>query len=458
MNDTAFRFFGAAVGASLLAALWFHARVFGNRYPVVSLALVGLSPSVIRWGDSIRAYGLGMTLIVLTSALTWRFLDKPSLGRFFGAAVVAVLSVQTLYYDSVLLLAICVAGLVVSISRRQARSATMVVGIGVVAALSLLPYIVVITRASEWNALVRIQEYTIGWYRLRLFDALRPAGFWGFIVWSILLLVAAFTGVDALRLQRRWISVEREQVIFGFVLLIVGVAGSYVFLWTLRYYTQPWYYLTSILIAGLGAEIILGVFPIGKIRSGISLIAFTAGVTAWIRAPTVVATRMTNADQVSAILREETAPDDLIVVDPWYDGVSFARYYVGPAPWMTVPPIQFHRFHRYDLLAQLTHATDSVDALAPLLAAMEGTLRSGHTVFVVGTFPKANTQPMAAAETSRSPDAPTAADHAGQEQMSLYIGNTLRTHSTNLTSIPVPSRTPISTFEAMTITAVRGWH
>ena len=51
-NDTALRALGCIIGLAVLGALWFNARAFGIRWPVLSLALIGLNPMLIRYGDS----------------------------------------------------------------------------------------------------------------------------------------------------------------------------------------------------------------------------------------------------------------------------------------------------------------------------------------------------------------------------------------------------------------------
>ena len=69
-NDAALRALGCIIGLGLMGAVWHNARAFGVRWPVLSLALIGLNPMLIRYGDSTRAYGLGILLILLTISLT----------------------------------------------------------------------------------------------------------------------------------------------------------------------------------------------------------------------------------------------------------------------------------------------------------------------------------------------------------------------------------------------------
>src|SRR5262249_6372660 len=71
-RDASLRTLGLLTGLVLIGALWFNARALGGRLPVLSLALVVCNAIVIRWGDTLRPYGLGTVLIVVAHALFWR--------------------------------------------------------------------------------------------------------------------------------------------------------------------------------------------------------------------------------------------------------------------------------------------------------------------------------------------------------------------------------------------------
>jgi hypothetical protein len=94
--------------------------------------------------------------------------------------------------------------------------------------------------------------------------------------------------------------------------------------------------------------------------------------------------RQTNVDLVASRLAESVKAGDLIVVSPWYYGVAFQRYYRGQAPWMTVPPIEDLKIHRYDLLKEKMKSSDPIRTL---LARMSETLRSGNSLWLVGGWP-----------------------------------------------------------------------
>ena len=158
-NDVALRALGLITGIGILAALWANARSFDIKWPVLSFALIGLNPMLIRYGDSTRAYGLGIVLILLTFRSFWRLVDSPSPAppkRILAAAILALLSVQCLYYNSVLLFAIAVGAVTVAFRQRAWRRVGIILGIGMLAAASLLPYVPMMRRMREWTFMVSV--------------------------------------------------------------------------------------------------------------------------------------------------------------------------------------------------------------------------------------------------------------------------------------------------------------
>ena len=452
-NDTAFRTLGLVLGLTLIGALWINARAFGYRFPVAALALFAVAPSVIRWGDSMRAYGLGMVLILFTISAIWRFVGWPAGGRLMLATLCAILSVHTIYYNSVLLLAVCAGAVVVCLRRRRPPVAAAVIGIGFVSALSLIPYVQVIHAAKGWNALVRIPVYTFEWFTSRLLETLLPGGWWALPVWVVAFVVCMSIGVFAI--TRRGVHLsedQRDAILFASVMLGVGSAGSFVFLRTLSYATQPWYYLTLLLVVAVAIDVILGTAAASKRSLGtLSVAAIIVGGSTALAGSTQLASRLTNADTVAQQLRRISRSGDVILVNPWYYGVSFERYYRGQARWQTLPAIPFHAFHRYDLVMNAANDSTNAAMSADLDDAKRALIR-GSTVFVVGKFPRASTD-------QRSNKRPryAAADWDLNRRWAAELADWIRLHASSSVAVRLDSKQPISRYEAMTITAVRGW-
>ena len=148
-SDAQLRIFGVAIGIMILGALWLNARAFRIGVPLISVALVGFNPMIIRYGDSIRAYGFGTLLILLALAAMWKVVESPTPRRVGLAALTALLSVQCLYHNAILIFAICLGAVAVGFRRRQPKCIILVLMIGGVAAISLLPYLCQLSAESE---------------------------------------------------------------------------------------------------------------------------------------------------------------------------------------------------------------------------------------------------------------------------------------------------------------------
>jgi Dolichyl-phosphate-mannose-protein mannosyltransferase len=493
-SDVALRALGCIVGLAVLGALWFNARAFGIRWPVLSLALVGLNPMIIRYGDSTRAYGLGILLILLTFHAFWRLVDRPSppeFRRLLIAAGLAVLSVQCLYYNSILLLAIAAGAIAVALRRRAWRTVGIVLGIGILAAVSLLPYLAMMRRMRDWTFMVSYPA-DIPWLWKRICEVLGspdPLGIW---LWLGLFL-AGVTIVGSFAVSRSWrwfarrgdfeqnsgrrlsssaVPLNNDQpdslpnaVLFAAVALVVGVVGYAVFLRTLRYYTQPWYYITLVAFAACALEVIFGAWPIGagrrilplflrsgRLVAGFALLSFT-GLLDWQE----MSVRHTNVDLLAAQLRPLATNGDVILVPRWECAIPLARYYPGPAEIITLPPIDDHRFHRYDLVLRQMMTADPIH---PVLARMEEVLRSGHRVFLAGKLSVPDND-------SPPPSLPPAyRDAGGTWHVGDYLGvwqsqagQFLRAHATRAQRIevPIPGQAHVQDFESLELGVVAGW-
>ena len=154
--------------------LWLNARLMGFRWPFISLGLLAVNLTVVRWGDSLRAYGCGALFILLTLGLIWRLVRAPGRSSFLAASLAAVLSVQTLYHNAVLVLAACIAGWAVCALHRQWKTAALVLGVGLLAAVSLVPYVAPLVQAQDYMALHKM-GFELDWVWAALALALGQA-------------------------------------------------------------------------------------------------------------------------------------------------------------------------------------------------------------------------------------------------------------------------------------------
>ena len=151
--DLDYRLLGFLIGLGTLGVFWFGARRCGAGVPLLVLALYAANPLAVSVGDAMRPYGLGYTLILLALTLTWKFVENPRARAWFWATLAAVLSVQCLYQNAFFVAAFCLAGCAVTVARRQWKTAAQTVGIGMVAALSLLPHWANIVKGRAWQGI-----------------------------------------------------------------------------------------------------------------------------------------------------------------------------------------------------------------------------------------------------------------------------------------------------------------
>jgi hypothetical protein len=248
---------------------------------------------------------------------------------------------------------------------------------------------------------------------------------------------------------------ERDAALYCGVALVAGLLGYVIFLKTLSYFTQPWYYITLMALAAacLDAPLRLLSRTLGARPAQLAVLVVVIALViqpVW----TTVRTRKTNVDLVASKVGELAVKGDLIVVSPWYVGITFDRYYHGKADWITIPPISTHAVHRYDLLKEKMMTRR---AIAPVLEGIQRALQEGHRVFWVGDLfvPKEGEVPF---DPPPAPHAPWGwTDDPYYYYWGLQAGHLIRSHALNTTPIDVPLQQAVSGYEEMSLHVINGW-
>ncbi|HSH37944.1 MAG TPA: hypothetical protein VK993_04090 [Chthoniobacterales bacterium] len=454
-SDLALRWLGCFVGLSIVAALWLNARLLGFSVPLLSLALLGCNPMVIRSGDSMRAYGVGVVLILLLFALLWKVATAPSPPVVALAGLVTVASAQALYHNAALVFAICVSAAVIAGRKRQWARSLAILGIGAIAALSLVPYLEVIQRARSWDV-VSVREFSPWIFGARLFEAISAAGNAVGWFWLVLLLLGMGSAIATQsRPGDATNDDERQRCLYGVLAIAISVAASFGFLRLVAYPTQAWYYLPLLGVLAVAIESSLAVLPLHRARVPARLVLAIAvvllsAVPLW----KGLQLRQTNVDLAAAQLRDKATAGDVIMIAPWYLGVTLDRYYKGPASKLTIPPIDDLRVQRYDLLKSQMEA---VEPIAPVLGAVERALKAGHRVWIVGglLFPPAGKLPPSLA--------PAPFESFGWDEgaymsaWTMQAGHFLQQHALHAEEVPLATQAPINSHETVQLLVVRGW-
>ena len=459
-TDLSLRLLGTLIGLALPAALWLAAWKTRRAPPLLGLVLLTLNSTVITFGDSLRAFGLGSVLILLTVGAAGWFLKNPTWRRAGVLAVLAILSVQTLYQNAVFIAAICFGVWVVCARQKDGRTAMKTLAVGVVAAASLLPYWTHIVTLPDAAAALRtgfdpmyvlinfdnaagfpMEQYTRVWefftllvvaygFVLLFARTRKPGGFAGnsaaeeaplFSRTTLIIALVAVAGFFwfAASPVTRWCFFplmavviawcdfraehcspirpedgddfqqsgsetgapsDNDMALFAGATLLAAFVGFAGFLWYAALTTEPWYFLPLLALTAAAFELGL---PFASRHFRAAIFGFVA-VTIVLAIPAAQGDlnwRFTNVDLVAQRLMNEAGPNDYVIVTPWYCGITFDRYYKGPASWDTLPPLKDHSIHRYDLVRD---KMETRGAIQPVLDRMAATLQTGHRVWVVG--------------------------------------------------------------------------
>ena len=456
-TDDSLRFLGLLIGLGVVAALWINARLLGLAFPFWSLALVGANPLIIRYGDSVRAYGLGLMLLLLMFGLLWKLTQSLRSQWFVVATITSVLAVHALYYNAVLLFAICTGGCAVAWRQKRWRTAIAVLGVGLIAALSLLPYLPTFLHANDWNFLVQY-PFTLTWMWSRLKGVIGSPHWIGTFAWLALVLAALVVGGFTIFRRRADAETSRERqylVTFCVVALVVGVVAYAGFLKLLSYYTQAWYYVALLTFAAVCIDPILSPAK-GRVHriTRAAAVALFLALTA-VPSSRIISLRHTNIDFVANALHVMATPDDFILVTRWECGVTMNRYYKGPAAWATIPPLIDFRFQAYQPVMEHMKAADP---LRLIMERAEQTLRSGHKVWLVGEAPV----PPPGEE---APMLPRVVDLSSKWRGSalfyrvwvMQMTGFLTSHMVHATKLSRASIGPVSDFENLPVQVIEGW-
>jgi len=450
-TDLGFRVLGLVIGLLLLLAFWFASWTMRNGTPLLALTLAGLNVTMVRAGDSLRAYGLSSALVVLTLALIWRLTCRPSLAVFSCALAVAVLSVQSLYQNAFFVFAACCGGFVLCAAERRWRDTLPILAVGAGAAVSLLLSVPLIIRAKDWLVTARPGfRFSNGWKQLSEATGSPLAVFtW---VW-VALWIGAFAAAICVLFWRRERLPDhgRRLVLFAGTSLAVGAAGFAFFLKLAGLPTKPWYYVPLMAFSAVCLDTILLAAWRWARLAAMSLAVITIATAFLFELPSVIC-RQTNLDLIAARLSTEVAPNDYVIVHPWYCGVTFQRYYKGVAPWTTLPPLEDHGVHRVDLL---TAKMQTKDPVAPVIDRISATLQSGNRVWLVGNMPFTQ-EPLP--EIRPAPNNPWGwYDVPYSEYWGIQVTKFLSAHCPRGAVVMAPSANCVNPFENLQLAAVVGW-
>jgi hypothetical protein len=446
-TDGGMRLLGLIVGILLLAAIWMTRGLFGEGPPLIALALAGLNPWVVRTVDSIRPYGWGIVMIVVTLGCVWKAASTSKPKWLLLTTVLSVAAVQCMYQNAFLLLAILGSGMFVAWRASRVKTALGILAAGAVAAISLLIYVPSVRAAGAWGVLIRTH---IPLQRIAkvLSDTLGIGGPALLLIWIAFVTLAIVVALRSFRGRASSLPV------FGAMALVLGAVLYLAALVATHVQTEPWYYVPLAVVAAVLLDGALQPFlSRGPWRLARFVIVLAAGAVLVFAAPPIAGMRCTNVDVAASRLEKIVGPGDLVILDPFWIGITFQRYYHGAAPWLTVPPIEKAGIVRYD---RVKDAMARSGANEPVHVAMARTLQSGHRVYWIEGI---NTGQGAPAPLPPAP-LPQTGWFIGPYLIfwGREAGHDLEEHGLQANIVDVGGDTPVIGYEKVIATEVTGWH
>ncbi len=452
-TDAGLRRFGLLIGLMTIGVLWWTGWRLGIGPPLVSLLLCGLSPSIVLYGDEVRGYGIAALGIAWSFGATWALLERPDRRRFLVAQLAALVATQVSFANCVLFAAIGVAAAVVCLRRRDWPVLRMLIALGTITSVLLFGINVPTLRAFASAAPIEQAHYwSYGWLLQVFGHSLGPGALGLSVAWAIAATIAVAGFVVGLYSPAT--EKELDRLLYTLLSWSLGFVVTFAIYGQLRIPTQYWHYLSVIIVSALACEIgvrsLVQRIPWGEHgRVGLVVLGLLMAIPAvW----ETLNVRLTNLDVIAAELNVSARPDDLIVVFPWYCGITFQRYYRGRAAWITIPDFEEHKFHRHHLVAEKMKAGEA--AVEPDLARVEATLRRGGKVWIVGV-----------------PEVPVAGQpldplprEIGRVSAGIYLqnwelqfGSLIAAHGRDRLKVPLPDVGPINAWENLPLLLVEGW-
>ena len=450
-QDGPLRTFGFGVATAMLGAIWVTGRTLAAGPPLLALAVFAAHAGMLQTAGSVKPYGLGGLFIVLAFGAIGRLTAAPRRRALLYALTVAILAVQTLYHNAPLILAVCVAGFAVAAVARERSAALAVLATGVVAAVSLLPYVGVLLASRSWRPL---NQSELGARALLVRSSeMVTEGSWPLAaLWAAAAVLVVYGVVRALRRSSSDDPASRTHVLYAALVIVAATSLHLGFLKLAGRVPQAWQFVPLIAVVALAIDVVLGgTRSLRWARAGVAVLATALAFPVSVDR---VGIRQTNVDLIAQYVHTAAQPGDLILVNPWYVGITFNRYYRGPVRWMTLPPMEDLTVHRYDLLKlRMT----SAEPLAPLYGAIQGALESRHRVWLVGglLFPPAGYVPPVLPP---APGLPTGwSDGPYTIGWALQTGHFVQTHAERLAVVKIPVDRPVNGLENMGLLVVEGW-
>ncbi len=335
-DDLGVRALSTVFSVASLPLMWLAARRHGGRdLAVAALLLLASSPFAIRYGSEARMYALLTFLALAGYLLASAAVERPTIPRLGGVALVSGLLALT-HYWSFYVLAVAGAALAVTWLRRRTKDHLKVLGALVAGGVLFLPWLPtflyqVVHTGTPWagpatpNVLVTSFDHWAGGYS-------GVAPFLSLVLFALVLMGAFVTRFDGplVRLAPRIAPRARVLALLTFGPLALGaVVGLVLGTGFSERYSAPILPFFVLLAA-------LGVAAIGHERARRAVLA--AVVVLGLVMSVIVAFRpRTQAGVIAEAIATQAAPGDVVVYCPDQLGPAVSRLLPAGLDELTYP-------------------------------------------------------------------------------------------------------------------------
>ncbi|WP_437186882.1 hypothetical protein SH668x_000249 [Planctomicrobium sp. SH668] len=459
-SDAALRSYGLVVSIALIAAHWFTSWMTTRRAPVVAMALIALNPTILSWAGSLRGYGLGCVMIVLTFAGFCQLIRKRTVGWSLFTLLTSILSVQCVIQNSMLILAMGLSAAFVGWRNKEIRTSILVLSIGFLSGLTVIPYLSNYGSGSKWAILIKVPMSSLD-YLQRFINSCGGELLFFRILWVGIFIVTIAVG---LKLLYRNPSAEDDpkafkdqQSLIQFSLgsLSLGVLCFLEFLNYLSYPTQVWYYmmLMNLCVCSIATIFQTFTFANAKRRKGLMIAACLFAVCQIPLDLARLIERKSNVDLIAKAVEANEKPGDLVVISPWYIGCSFLWYYEGKGTWESIPPMPEIKMHRYDWVQEAMTAGSPMPLIKKQI---QERLTRGETVWILGQMREPDPDGIDIPGPPPDPDTgwwSVRYQAAWSEELTEF----LRSHAAEFTQVDLQLNQAVMKFENAELWKANGW-
>lgn len=385
-QELVFRVLGGMIFLAIVLLVRANVRALSQGHSVLFLAFFVLNPYVVRYASGIRPYGLSAIFLLTALLFLGRFVRGARRRDLWLGTLFCFLGVHCHYSNVVLLLCLMLGTAVACLVGGDKKAAVTSLLAGLIVLATLLVYLPVLAEARYWTVLV--QSNTPNWAsmgeRIKTFFGVLPPSLGGIALYGALLLGCLTWAVATIFRRQSSLSLKKTTW-FALLAGLSAPLGLLALLAALRSPVAEWYFIPAAALLSVGADVLASHFlesqpilrrPFLLLTGAVSLSLL---VTGWPK----LQVAQTDIPKIAAHIQAQGGTKDLIVLYPWYYGVTFHRYYHGGAVWQTLPPLADHSIHRYDLLRRQMETEQSLQSL---LRQTREALKRGGTVWFVGEF------------------------------------------------------------------------